>query len=98
MSGFEEGDFKLVVYNYTEGTAQGTASAEWSCSPGCDEMRLGNTQCDVACNTSACIWDQGDCGYTGEYAMEELCAVGCPVAWIDDGYCDEACYNDACRC
>jgi len=98
-------------------------------------MRLGNTQCDVACNTSACIWDQvrvrvrvrvrvslktlncvwdqptltlaltltldlnqGDCGYTGEYAMEELCAVGCPVAWIDDGYCDEACYNDACRC
>ena len=63
------------MYNYTEGTAQGTASAEWSCSPGCDEMRLGNTQCDVACNTSACIWDQGDCGYTGEYAMEELCAV-----------------------
>ena len=48
--------------------------------------------------TSACVWDQGDCGYTGEYAMEELCAVGCPVAWIDDGYCDEACYNDACRC
>ena len=29
-----QGDFKLVVYNYTEGTAQGTASADWSCSPG----------------------------------------------------------------
>ena len=58
----QEGDFKLVVYNYTEGTAEGTANAQWSCSPGCDETRLGNTQCDVACNTSACIWDQGDCG------------------------------------
>lgn len=98
VSGFEEGDFKLVVYNYTAGTAPGgTAAAQWSCSPGCDETRLGNTQCDVACNTSACIWDQGDCGYTGEFAMEELCAVGCPVAWIDDGYCDEACYNAECR-
>jgi len=97
VSGFEEGDFKLVVYNYTEGTAEGTGAAAWSCSPGCDETTLGNTQCDVACNTSACVWDQGDCGYTGEYAMEELCSVGCPVAWIDDGYCDEACYNAACR-
>ena len=62
VSGFEEGDFKLVVHNYTEGTAEGTANAQWSCSPGCDETRLGNTQCDVACNNSACVWDQGDCG------------------------------------
>jgi len=97
VSGFEEGNFKLVVYNYTEGTAAGTTAAEWSCSPGCDETRLGDLQCDVACNTSSCVWDQGDCGYTGEYAMEELCSVGCPVVWIDDGYCDEACYNAACR-
>ena len=28
VSGFEEGDFKLVVYNYTEGTAEGTANAQ----------------------------------------------------------------------
>jgi len=96
VSGFEEGDFKLVVYNYTE-EAHDVSAAEWSCSPGCDELKLGNTVCDLACNTSACIWDQGDCGYSGEYAMEELCAVGCPVSWIDDGYCDEACYNLACR-
>ena len=28
VSGFEEGNFKLVVYNYTEGTAEGTANAQ----------------------------------------------------------------------
>ena len=28
VSGFEEGDFKLVVYNYTEGTAEGAGNAQ----------------------------------------------------------------------
>ena len=103
VSGFEEGDYKLVVYNFTETpTATGTgdssnaASDFYSCSPGCDELRLGNTVCDIACNTSNCVWDQGDCGYYGDYAMEELCATGCPISWVDDGYCDEACFNAAC--
>lgn len=68
-----------------------------SCSPGCDEMWLGNTICDSACNTTECIWDQGDCGYFGEFELEDLCAPGCPMSWIDDDYCDEACYNAACR-
>lgn len=94
VSGFEEGDFKIVVYNYTQDTSQMTTLP--SCSPGCDEMTLGNTICDVACNTSACIWDQGDCDYFGEYELEDLCAIGCPLSWVGDGYCDEACYNSAC--
>ena len=46
-----EGDFKLVVYNYTAeaaATGVGATSAAWSCSEGCDELRLGNKVCDVA--------------------------------------------------
>eukprot|EP00965_Chrysotila_dentata_P230193 6197629-Pleurochrysis_carterae.AAC.1 len=67
-----------------------------ACSPGCDEMRLGNTVCDIACNTTECVWDQGDCGYYGEYELEDLCSAGCPLSWLGDGFCDEACYNLAC--
>jgi len=104
VSGFEEGDYKLAVYNHSasaaptvaDGAVQGGAGA-YSCSPGCDELRLGNLMCDVACNTSECVWDQGDCGYYGEYAMEDLCAPGCPNSWVDDGFCDEACFNKACE-
>ncbi|KAL3915198.1 MAG: hypothetical protein SGPRY_007333 [Prymnesium sp.] len=103
VSGFEDGDYKLVVYNYsssplssTDIAAAGAAAAAYSCSPGCDEMRLGNLICDKACNTSECVWDQGDCGYSGEYELEQLCSSGCPLSWVDDGYCDDACFNSAC--
>ena len=59
--------------------------------------------CDVSCNTSACFWDSGDCGYLGAVlgavlggAREPICNTGCPVSWRDDGECDEACFNAAC--
>jgi len=94
VSGFEEGDYKLIVYNYSQDTTQMPVTP--SCSPGCNELSLGNTFCDSACNTSACIWDQGDCGYYGEYELEDLCAAGCPLSWLGDSYCDEACFNAAC--
>jgi len=87
------------VYNFTEeaaATGAGATSAAWSCSEGCDELRLGNKVCDVACNTSSCVWDQGDCGYFGEYKLDETCATGCATSWRGDGYCDEACFNAAC--
>jgi hypothetical protein len=102
VSGFEEGDYKLILYNYTaEAIASGMvgASNQWdtfSCSPGCDELSLGNTICDIKCNTSDCIWDQGDCGYFGSYEMEDVCSAGCALSWVGDGYCDEACFNAAC--
>ena len=97
VSGFEEGNFKLAVYNITsEPSGAGAASAAWSCSEGCDELRLGNQICDTACNTSACVWDQGDCGYHGEYALDETCSTGCATSWKGDGFCDEACFNAAC--
>jgi len=79
------------------------APLAYSCSPGCDERGLGNHVCDVSCNTSACFWDSGDCGYLGAVlgavlggAREPICNTGCPVSWRDDGECDEACFNAAC--
>ncbi len=97
VSGFEEGRYQLVVYNYTaQPTPQEAASGVWSCSPGCDELRLGNTVCDLACNTSSCLWDSGDCGYYGAFEIEQICASGCSLSWVGDGYCDEACFNAAC--
>ena len=70
VSGFEEGDYKLAVYEYDADDATNTATnAAAACSAGCDELLLGNMQCDTACNTSARIWDSGDCSYFGEYEM-----------------------------
>jgi len=114
VSGFEEGDFKLFLYNYTQelpanfgnggdgadGTPESYGSYDsfysFSCAPGCDDMNLGNTVCDLACNVTDCVWDGGDCGYSGGYAFQDNCATSCPISWINDGYCDEACFNEAC--
>jgi hypothetical protein len=151
VSGFEEGDFKLVLYDYTEhvpagGDAPPASDAtdfssfngatdsfpfnyapdfssyngptdsfpandatnsyyyssyegiavDYFCAPGCDDIRLGNQICDLACNVTDCAWDGGDCGYSGGYAFAENCATACPVTWIGDGFCDEACFNEAC--
>eukprot|EP00755_Sulcionema_specki_P009618 Sspe_Gene.44208::Locus_21657_Transcript_2_2_Confidence_0.667_Length_728::g.44208::m.44208/K08239/GNPTAB; UDP-N-acetylglucosamine-lysosomal-enzyme len=32
-----------------------------SCTPGCDDTWLGDDMCDIACNTTQCGWDGGDC-------------------------------------
>ena len=42
------------------------------------------------------MWDQGDCGYRGEYEMDEMCSTGCALSWKGDGFCDEACYTEKC--
>jgi hypothetical protein len=68
----------------------------YSCAPGCNDMSVGNTICDPACNMTDCMWDGGDCGYSGGYAFADNCATACPVPWIEDGFCDEACFNEAC--
>jgi hypothetical protein len=31
------------------------------CNPGCIDAWLGDGYCDVACNTTRCMWDAGDC-------------------------------------
>eukprot|EP00322_Chrysochromulina_rotalis_P005813 CAMPEP_0115844272 /NCGR_PEP_ID=MMETSP0287-20121206/8746_1 /TAXON_ID=412157 /ORGANISM="Chrysochromulina rotalis, Strain UIO044" /LENGTH=512 /DNA_ID=CAMNT_0003297999 /DNA_START=72 /DNA_END=1610 /DNA_ORIENTATION=+ len=106
VSGFEDGDFKLAVYPYdasldpeathASSAAVGADAVAWACATGCDETRLGNTVCDVACNTSSCLWDNGDCGLLEQSHSEPICSTGCPHSWTTDGYCDEACFNAAC--
>ena len=72
VSGFEEGDYKLAVYEYDADDAPNTATnAAAACSAGATSC-LGNMQCDTAQHVGV-HQDSGDCSY-GEYAMEELCA------------------------
>jgi len=37
-----------------------------SCSPGCSTQLRGNGQCDLACNTLTCYYDDGDCDLSGD--------------------------------
>ena len=92
VSGFEAGDFRLVVYNATAGGAHAL-----ECAPSCDGARLGDGACDAACNTSACLHDGGDCGYDAMLRPPETCAPGCPLSWLADGECDELCYVASCE-
>lgn len=107
VSGFEEGDFKLFLYNYTQEAPTAGGDSTWtdpglsmtgdfSCAPGCDDLRLGDTVCDPACNVTNCVWDGGDCGDAPGYRFGDNCATGCPLDWLGDVFCDEACFNEAC--
>jgi hypothetical protein len=100
VSGYDKGQFRLTVYNFRNSDSESAVTGEqgeaWSCSPGCDEVALGDAHCNPPCNTSACLWDSGDCGYFGEFEMEGVCSSGCVFSWLGDGYCDEACFNAAC--
>ena len=89
VSGFEEGDYKLAVYEYDADDATNTATnAAAACSAGCDELLLGNMQCDEACFNAACGWDGDDC------VDGEGCSDGCLPSWIDDRECDEVCNTE----
>jgi len=61
------------------------------CAPTCEWSALGDGQCQLACNTTACGFDRGDCLYD-----THGCKVDCKPQWLGDGYCDEACYNEMC--
>lgn len=58
-----------------------------SCAEHCAPTLLNNQQCDEACRTWDCGWDQGECS---------ACQVGCDLVQLGDGTCDIACFNAAC--
>lgn len=64
----------------------------WDCEDECLEMGcgpslLGNGVCDSQCQSAACGYDKGDCGY---------CAVGCSLDMLENARCDEACNVQRC--
>ena len=69
---------------------------------GCQEGWRGDSFCDVACNISACGWDntaeniknkkEGDC----EPETDPCILAGCPTEWLSDGMCDAPCNIEAC--
>ena len=67
-----------------------TLSPVARCQSGCPWHWLGDGVCDVACNTTSCNFDNGDC-------TKVQCAVGCQEVWLGDNYCDFACNNLACN-
>lgn len=80
------------------------------CAEGCGASWVGDGYCDVACNVSACGWDNGDCenvttplgtgwNWNNQNAPSEIsphCSPGCLDTWIGDRYCDRTCRNPEC--
>jgi hypothetical protein len=75
-------------------TTKTTSDCYSSClSTGCKANLLGNKSCNAgkikaACNSEACGFDYGDCGY---------CANGCTSSMLGNGRCDSSCNVKACR-
>ena len=98
---------------YTHGNGQRVYFA-WpvpDCAEGCGSAWIGDGYCDVACNVSACGFDNDDClnspstspsptqtwswGSHGSDAIAQ-CSTGCLDTWIGDRYCDRVCRNPEC--
>eukprot|EP00054_Salpingoeca_dolichothecata_P026886 m.194338 g.194338 ORF g.194338 m.194338 type:complete len:1063 (-) comp25794_c0_seq7:1091-4279(-) len=77
-----------------------------NCDEGCPSNWIGDNYCDLACNSSQCDWDGGDClgkdskvggqanqwnGGGGVQAVLPYCSQGCADSWMGDRYCDRAC-------
>lgn len=82
--------FRLSAFADEEG-GTGTSALDTECSPGCSNFDLSDATCHLDCNTTACMYDGGDCLLEDEY-----CSVGCPLAWRSDELCDEACFTPEC--
>ena len=67
---------------------------ESMCSPGCANRWLGDGNCDAACMTESCAYDQGDCVTTTTLPPVRVCS--CPRAWIADGVCNPECNTQEC--
>jgi hypothetical protein len=65
---------------------------EIECAPGCSHFELTDNECHLDCNTTACMYDGGDC-----LIEEKYCARGCPISWTDDDLCDDACFVPECN-
>ena len=57
----------------------------------CTIAMLLDPQCDPACASDACYWDNGAC-----FRMTMGCP-GCLPEWLHDGECDDECFTQECE-
>ncbi len=88
VSGFEAGEFRLLVRNYTEVRPP---------PPPQQLLQAGHGPTPHPSCRSSLASLPGSRPPPRSAQGEPLCAVGCPALWLGDGYCDEACYKAACR-
>mmetsp|Transcript_26095 Transcript_26095/g.65591 ORF Transcript_26095/g.65591 Transcript_26095/m.65591 type:complete len:1122 (+) Transcript_26095:89-3454(+) len=78
-----------------------------NCNEGCPSTWIGDGYCDLACNTTSCGFDGGDCANQPAASQnswwsdpntetQPYCARGCPDSWVGDKYCDRSCQNLEC--
>lgn len=88
--GYSTSEFLFRVSPFDDPTVQDPMDVE--CAPGCTHFELTDAECHLECNTTACMYDGGDC-----LLEEEYCSRGCPNQWIGDELCDEACFTPECN-
>jgi hypothetical protein len=89
LHGFATSNFLLAVTPINDPSVTDPTQAE--CAPGCGEFDLQDNVCHSECNTTACLYDAGDC-----LLPESYCSPGCPDAYRNDSLCDESCFTPEC--
>lgn len=85
-----------------------TTSTFQQCHWSCRSWTIGDGTCDEACNSEACAFDGGDCGWPATaaphvtYGLEAAYGTladgscACEDVWLGDGICDAFCNSEAC--
>jgi hypothetical protein len=84
----EQYSFDLTLTSSSNLTLEYLSLEKYECAGGCSWLMLGNSQCDLSCNTSACNYDYNDC-------EEAVCE--CSAELLGNHVCDEACFSPVCN-
>lgn len=87
--GYHESSFYIAAFKMEDPTVTDILDAE--CAPGCSHFDLTDMECHPECNTTACLFDGGDC-----LAVAPVCSPGCMNEYIGDDICDDACFTPEC--
>ena len=86
VMGQEAANYSLFVYDMQH-------PEENICSARCDWSSLGDGDCDMQCNNTACFFDRGDCSKD----KSDDCPANCNPNYIGDGTLDIECFNLKCQ-
>lgn len=65
-------------------------------APNCTFSKIGDGECDPACNVQACFFDQGDCGSQSRSDCTIESNEACTLDKLRNDRCDEECNIFAC--